>query len=341
MEERRIIQVLDAIGAEYKKVGQRFFVNCKLAPYEGHATKTDENASLVVHIQEGKPCGVHCFGCKFSGTLYKYVKKLSEYEDINKNILELAKENVTQQSIVGMDLEIEKKEFAVDVIIPEKKIKRYTEKLPIYVKKRGFTDEDMIEWEIGFDEGRQRVVFPVRNRAMQLVGAIGRAITRRMAAQRKYYNYWRFAKSRYLYGAHKSNGFKWVVVEGCFDCMRVWKQLKQHDLLNEYSVVAIMGSDISEEQAEKLITWGNEVILFQDNDDAGKIDWDSLAEKPAYKMTKFEYIMEGLRRRTILREVKYPEGVGDPDEWGKCSNFVHAIKGAELVGMDLPKFGVR
>ena len=120
--------------------------------------------------------------------------------------------------------------------------------------------------------------------------------------QIKYFNYFGFDKSRYVFGEHKVRpGTKLVVVEGLLDTVKVWQRLNQEELLDEYSVVGLLGSEPSKEQCSKLVRLSSEVILFLDNDTSGQMGMNKLAKK--------------LESSVYLKCIDYPENLGsDPDD---------------------------
>ena len=64
-----------------------------------------------------------------------------------------------------------------------------------------------------------------------------------------------------------------VVVEGCFDCLRV-KEVG-------YPCVALLGSQLSREQEELLSTHFQHVVLLLDGDEAGRAATDDSLTGPA------------------------------------------------------------
>lgn len=112
-----------------------------------------------------------------------------------------------------------------------------------------------------------RFVFPLHNEQGDLVGYAGRSID---DAEPKYLfpaGEKGFYKSHLLFNLHRLIGQlepdqPVIVVEGFFDCMKVH--------LAGFPCVAILGSWLSDEQAELLISHFDRVLLLLDGDDAGR-----------------------------------------------------------------------
>lgn len=132
-------------------------------------------------------------------------------------------------------------------------------RVPKYMVNRGFTLDLLRKWEVGYDQEYHCVVVPVKANG-KLVGLVRRNLR---PDGPKYLNTRGLTKGDYLFGLdHVAAGVQEIaVVEGPMDCM--W--LHQHGI----PAVAILGSSLSERQAELLRRrfWG--VILAFDNDNAG------------------------------------------------------------------------
>ena len=138
-----------------------------------------------------------------------------------------------------------------------------------YLRSRGIKEETAREFGVGLFSGRGsmsggRVVIPIHNERGELVAYAGRAIDN---SEPKYKLPAGFHKSMELFNLHrvlsqKSRQDTAIIVEGFFDCMKVWQS-------GSLNVVALMGSTLSEIQ-EKLLRPFKSVILFLDGDEAGR-----------------------------------------------------------------------
>jgi len=137
-----------------------------------------------------------------------------------------------------------------------------------YLAGRSITRETAEQFGVGYFSGKGsmsgRIVFPIHNERGELVAYAGRAIDE--AAGERYKFPAGFHKSAVLYNLHrvleKDSGTDLVVVEGFFDCMKVWQA--------GFPSVALMGSSVSELQTEILVRKFPAAVLMLDGDDAGR-----------------------------------------------------------------------
>ena len=148
---------------------------------------------------------------------------------------------------------------------------------------QGFEKGTLRHFEVGFDKQNLRITFPLRNLYGDLVGISGRAI---FDTERRYKIYDRelvartdfsvpssytmdSVKQSLLWHAHiirpillREEG-SIVVTEGFKAAMWVWQAGYQN-------VTALIGSAVTDFHAEILATYTREVVLFLDNNEAGK-----------------------------------------------------------------------
>ncbi len=148
---------------------------------------------------------------------------------------------------------------------------------------QGFDKKTLRHFEVGFDKQNLRITFPLRNLYGDLVGISGRAI---FDTERRYKIYDRELVSRtdfsvpntYTMDAVKQS-ILWhahiirpillheegtiVVTEGFKAAMWVWQSGYQN-------VTALIGSAVTDYHAEILATYTRQVVLFLDNNEAGK-----------------------------------------------------------------------
>jgi DNA primase len=258
---------------------------------------------MGVLINPKGPSKIHCFACKYGGKFEDALRDLARLsgEDYSK-IIRLAGEyeeldlGVVVDQIPAYD---SYKKAKPEVKLSECILDDVRGQAARYLLDRGFDLEILKEWESGYDSAYNRAVFPVRSIAGNLVGAVGRTVNDHKI---KYFNYFGFDKSMYLFGEHKTKeGTTLVVVEGLLDTVKVWQALHTQDLLDRYSVVGILGSEASFDQCRKAVGLSDDVILFFDNDRAGRVGERNLALH--------------LQKKVLLRSVDYPANVGnDPDD---------------------------
>lgn len=124
---------------------------------------------------------------------------------------------------------------------------------------RAFPLAFLKEWEVGYDPELNSVVIPFKSQG-KLVGLI----RRNLGEGPKYLNSSGLAKSDHLFGLDKiSTAERYcVVVEGPLDCM--WLHL------HGYPSVAILGSSMTQKQADILKRRFWKIVLAFDNDNAGE-----------------------------------------------------------------------
>ena len=145
-----------------------------------------------------------------------------------------------------------------------------------YLAQRGVDPATAFEFGIGFYSRpglmSGRIVIPIHNGKGEVVAYAGRAVDRQLP---KYKLPGGFHKSLELYNLHRAmrTGSQTViVVEGYFDCVRVYQAGLPW-------VVALMGSSLSLEQEKVLVERFEQVILLLDGDDTGRVATQTIAAK--------------------------------------------------------------
>jgi Toprim-like/DNA primase catalytic core, N-terminal domain len=133
-----------------------------------------------------------------------------------------------------------------------------------YLSGRGFDEEECEYMGVGFFPGKgsmqDRIVFPIHNEKGELVAYAGRHI---VDGEPRWKLPAGFSKSRELYNLHRVEDSEVVVVEsfwGVLACVRA-------GIMN---AVAVMGTSISDRQAEMLAARFGRVILMLDGDEHGR-----------------------------------------------------------------------
>jgi DNA primase len=136
-----------------------------------------------------------------------------------------------------------------------------------YVRSRGLSEHTARYFGVGYYDGngflRGRVVIPIQNEHGELVAYSGRAIDQ---TEPKYRLPAGFRKSHLLFNLHRAirNGERTLIlVEGYFDTFKVHQA-------GHHNVAALMGSNLSNRQADLIGTYFDQVILMLDADQAGK-----------------------------------------------------------------------
>jgi DNA primase catalytic core len=136
-----------------------------------------------------------------------------------------------------------------------------------YLAARGILPSTAADFGLGYYQGPRlcsgRLVIPIHNVRGELVAYCGRALD---GSAPRYRFPPGFAKSQVLFNFHRSAAADKrvvVVVEGFFDCCHLYQAGLR-------SVVALMGSTLSESQQDQLLQRFPRVILMRDGDAAGR-----------------------------------------------------------------------
>lgn len=212
----------------------------------------------------------HCFACGAGGTVLDLVAGV-ERCGVREAAEKLAAWSVLPASALGWDR----------ALVPQRKAtvtkKRQVRPLGFrlrgvdgghpYLCARGIRQETAIAFGIGFYAGpgllHGRLVIPIHNELGQLVAYCGRALD---GAEPRYKFPTGFAKSEVLFNLHGAIAARQetvTVVEGFFDCLRVHQA-------GFDSVVALMGSALSERQGWLLRQRFRRIVLMLDGDVAGQ-----------------------------------------------------------------------
>jgi DNA primase len=240
-----------------------------------HKNGQEKTPSFYVYVGEpterGGPGSSFCHTCNEGWSLPGLLKKLRvgrRVIDSVKHLTFLAKKSSTKAlPAVGESLQV----------LPETLLGLFSY-APKQLIRDGFNKQLLKEYDIGFDRERRRITFPIRDHKGNLVGVSGRTVVDEYPRYKIYksefselVSNYSFNKRHVLWGLHKfyktrmstptdmpviiCEGFKaalWVIQTGYTD------------------VIALIGAFISNEQKLLLSRVANEVVLFLDNDDAGR-----------------------------------------------------------------------
>ena len=287
-----VTKIIDKAGK------QNLQINC---PIHGESTP-----SMGVHTETLQ---VHCFACHFSGSLqwlvYKAVDDFRSTFEVEKWISE--KYGVTfdtkaqdrkalsnlrrfEDRYVQNEVENKRHELKRTVLAPYKSGKEtYT-----YFTKRGFTKKTMQDFKIGRDLESKTVTIPVFWEDGVLCGIVGRYIDPNRPSNSRYKLY-DFPKSTLTFPQDKLEVIDdtIIIVEGILDSL--W--LHQEGFPNAQ---AILGNEISKDQAKYLKSKAKNFIVMTDNDSGGE--------------RAVQRIKDYMGREVKLFSVTYPSGKKDPQE---------------------------
>ena len=139
-----------------------------------------------------------------------------------------------------------------------------------YLEQRGIQRPTAARFGVGYYAGSGllggRMVFPIHDEGGQLVAYAGRMMDGR---EPRYLFPPGFRKSQVVFNLHRAvgsaarQGGVAIVVEGFFDCLKVYQA-------GYGNVVALMGASVSERQSELLDTCFRELVVMLDGDEAGR-----------------------------------------------------------------------
>lgn len=279
--------VLRHYGVELKLKGDQHMGFCPLPGHQGKRNSPSFSANMEKKV-------FHCFGCQAKGNILEFAA-LMEKEPLD-NGAALRKVCIRLRDRfcpVGHGKKKEKRPTEEAELPLGASASRAIANLPLdfelrtldrqhpYLRGRGFAVETIAHFGLGYcSRGllAGRAAIPLHDRLGQLVGYAGRVVDDktiteenpryRLPSKRERDGQWHeFKKSLFLYNGHRVPGRRQdlVVVEGF---PSVW-WLTQHGFP---SVVATMGSECSEEQAELIVSHvdpDGHVWVMPDGDKAG------------------------------------------------------------------------
>ena len=269
----------------------------------------------------------HCFGCKKGGDIFAWVME-TEALGFREALELLANKAGVQLTKTGVRPDEAKRRLEImeETGLFFRDAFRKDERAKKYAQSRGLDDATCDAWQIGFapaseyalgtflkskgyllkeaedlalltstpsgylDFFRNRLMFPIRDEQGKLVAFSGRSMD---GTEPKYINSREsalFSKGSTLFGLHQARplmreGRRAVLVEGQMDVIACHRA--------GVAAVAPLGTALTENQAQKLKRFADEVVIFYDGDNAGR----AAAEKAFEIANKV-----GLRRSAVIVE---------------------------------------
>jgi DNA primase len=241
---------------------------CPLSKWT-HKHGADNNPSFNIKIDNNRFSGFYCFSCGYKGSLFALTKYLYKFSGINNS--EAYSILKSFEFFKGVDLDELNKVHKIDIIKPlEEKYNKIYDKAwkyfdaRAYLIKRGISEATCDILNLGYDEIQNRVVFPVYGVKGELYGFTGRAVFDDIIP--KVRDYLGLPKRRLLLGVNLyQKGKPFLVVEGLFGLAHLI-EIGARDFCNP---VAILGSELTQDKADILISFNENVYILSDNDEAG------------------------------------------------------------------------
>lgn len=218
----------------------------------------DKKPSWSINLKSQKH---FCFSCGYSGNLVSAVMQkrgLKKAQAINEIYGELSVIEMMELMDGGAS-DYEPK----DIIEIEGKddVERWSEVRHQYWYDRGFTEETIMKWKLGYSSKMNRVTVPVWFEGV-LVGWTARAVNNTNSI--KWFHSEGLVREKLLFGYDRAEGDTCILVEAPLSVI----MLDQYGYNN---AVATFGSIISEGQARLIRSRFDNVVVFLDPDEAGRV----------------------------------------------------------------------
>jgi len=275
-----IKMVLDHYGIQLRRSGDELRGKCPLHKGEGDRTF---HASVSKNAFNCFSCGAHgnildLVAAMEQGTIRQAALKLKDWFSIS---IQVSAEGLEQRQPKQPKRATEKEGASGENKPLEFELKGIDPAHP-YLTTRGINREIAERFGVGYFSGRGsmagRIVIPIHNPKGELVAYAGRSID---GSEPRYNLPAGFHKSRELFNFHRTvkeieEGRAVVLVEGYFGCIKVEQA--------GFPALALMGSSMSDEQEELLVSAFDRVLLFLDGDDAGRAGTDEVSNRLKRKM---------------------------------------------------------
>lgn len=244
--------------------------SCLLAKHsDEHRFKEDGNPSAGITVGRDGKIYYKCFTCKHQGPFAKTIERL----ELKSKTLHPALKELVEDEQEFPDFEYLYTHVQNEKIKPEPlPFANIFEDIDDYVIAQKYLLSRNISLttakNIGlqYDPDGQRIVFPVRDRQGVTYGYTGRSIDPDAKPKIKDYH---FQKSLFILGIELwKSDLPTILVEGLFAYAHLHELAKGKYF--PYNIGAIMGSSISQEQADILIGIGQPIYCLLDGDAAGR-----------------------------------------------------------------------
>lgn len=300
---------------------------CPLAPWT-HASGSDKHPSFGVKPEPAGLSAYMCFSCKHHGRISSLVRLLQHLgADVGPvdgggyPVLAKDADMFDARGIVGLPFrDVEQQDEKPDpleevmfdgIYMPAWDVPESRE----YLRSRGVGAVAAEALQLGWDPDQRRVVFPVRDREGSLYGHTGRAVDQQNEPKVK--DYHGLPKMWLILGQHRWRGQPGgtrplILVEGLF----AYAHLVEMNLEQYADVGALMGSRLTEHQAEEVKVHNCPTYLLMDNDPAGEQALFGRVESNGDQDFQTGAVA-ALLGHLPVHVPAWPEGKTDPDELTK------------------------
>lgn len=281
---------------------------CPLAPWE-HAGGVDNNPSFKVKELNGTLV-YGCMSCghkgRIDGLLFGQLYKRTRDRKYLKILHSLLHEYEVETKGVGKpqkhkDIYLNKAVY--EDILPD--VTEYKLAMDYCIGKRGLTEETCDRLGLKYHPEFKRIVFPIYDYEGRLLGHTARA-TEKDTIPKIWTTVNSTIKRNHL-GIHKLKLDRpTILVEGLF----IYAMFHQFGLDKDYNILCTMGVSVTTAQIQQLIAVSTPLILFLDNDEAGRNAMYGKTGSPKKSLKDLCTFMP-------VYSVEYPEGITDPDDLTK------------------------
>lgn len=207
-----------------------------------------------------------CFSpmCSATGNLLNLVMRASgrnEYEALR--LVESLRGVETDVSLVMSNMLNTKDEWPS---LPQPEVDRLhrnlwaSEQAVGYLHRRGFNDETLDTFEIGYSDHKKMIAIPVHNPGGVPVGIVGRSIE-----GKAFKNSVGLPTSKLIFNFHRAKyeSDEAIVTESAFDTMRIWQ-------VGFRGAVGLLGGSLSPEKVRLLDRNFSSIMIFTDFDDKSR-----------------------------------------------------------------------
>lgn len=252
-------------------------ISCPFAPFT-HAKGSDTNPSFGITIIDDGRSHYKCLACGLKGRLSALPTKLGAYRKRDYSKLRHWAEMSEVQASINrpvVDWENDNLEYGDDTpdtkeLPPARLVNNYPRALGLqYLRERGITWPTPLKLDLRYDDFQYRILFPVYDPQKRFRGFTGRSTlpTEKLHQKNpKVRDYYGLDKRKLFLGLRNGGTGPKIIVEGLFDYAR----LVQAGYTNTR---AILGTSLTPEKIDILVSEGDPVYFFMDNDLAG---WSAL-----------------------------------------------------------------
>lgn len=322
MNAANLRTILGHLGVEVRGKTQKqwLLAACPFAPFL-HEKSVDRRPSFNVKVNPHGISGFKCFSCHQKGSITKLIRKLEHYREEDLAWLALLSESFEIPQDFG-DFEEEDIEHEMKILDPH----LYSAMFPLateepecvaFLKRRRVSRKAAELIQLQFDPEARRCLFPVRDFKGDLLGFSGRSIIpddRRRRDVAKVKDYAGLKKNRVILGEELIRhdvppSFPILVVEG----LLAYARLISEGVREHCDPVATLGSHMSVDQRDILVSYDRPIVMAYDNDSAGNDGLFGVWDKQAMKHSGGGAI-DLLRDHVPVGIAHFPNGKEDPDE---------------------------